>query len=91
MRFLWRNGQWVSAEGARPLLGPKLHLITDTVEPFKSMADGKHYDSKSRYRAEVKARGFEIVGNEKAQPRRFEPDKRAIEQVVNSVMRGEGG
>lgn len=34
------------------------------VAGIRSHADGKQYDSKSRYTAEVKARGFEIVGNE---------------------------
>lgn len=42
----------------------RLHVISDTMDPVRSMADGKTYDSKSRYRAEVRARGFIEVGNE---------------------------
>lgn len=37
----------------------------DTVEPFKSMANGRMYDSVSRYKADIKAQGYEIVGDEK--------------------------
>lgn len=51
-------------------------VITDDVEPFRSMADGKVYTSKSRYYAETKARGYEIVGNEKVKgktPQSYEP------------------
>ena len=39
-------------------------IISDTHEPFRSMADGKIYDSKSAYRATLKARGLVEVGND---------------------------
>jgi hypothetical protein len=39
-------------------------IISDTQAPFRSMADGKIYDSKSAYRAELKARGYREVGND---------------------------
>lgn len=43
-----------------------INLISDVADkPFKSMADGKVYDSKSSYRKELKARGFQEVGNDK--------------------------
>lgn len=37
-------------------------------QPFQSMADGRWYDDARTYAREVKARGFEIVGNERATP-----------------------
>lgn len=49
----------------RPTPRKRLQIIGDAPErPFQSMADGKMYDSKSRYRAELRARGFEELGNE---------------------------
>ena len=47
--------------------GPQ--IISDTIEPFHSMADGRVYSSKSRYRAELKARGLIEVGNERLEHR----------------------
>lgn len=41
------------------------HIISDTMEPIRSMADGKMYDSKSRYRGDLRARGLVEVGNER--------------------------
>jgi len=55
-------------------------VITDEIEPFQSMADGKIYTSKSRYYAETRARGYEIVGNERIKPKSAEPDERQIER-----------
>ncbi len=39
-------------------------LIRDQIDPFKSMADGKLYDSKSAYRQTLKDRGLTEVGSE---------------------------
>lgn len=56
MRYVWRHG-WV----------PKRHfvrmptapiIITDTCTPFRSMADGRMYESKAAYRADLRARGM---------------------------------
>jgi len=41
-------------------------IRADGMDPIRSMADGRVYDSKSRYYGSVKAAGCEIVGNEKA-------------------------
>lgn len=41
--------------------------------PFKSHADGKMYDDSRTYEREVRARGFEIVGNERRPF--FEPER----------------
>lgn len=42
--------------------------IQGVKQPFQSMADGRYYDDSRTYEREVRARGFEIVGNEKATP-----------------------
>jgi len=39
-------------------------LIRDQTDPFRSMADGKLYDSKSAYRETLKARGLTEVGTD---------------------------
>jgi len=43
--------------------GPQ--IISDTIEPFQSMASGEVFSSKSRYRADLRARGMIEVGNER--------------------------
>lgn len=48
---------------------PRPAVFSDTQE-IKSMANGKMYDSKSRYRADLKAMGFTEVGNDSS----FQPE-----------------
>ena len=57
----------------------RIHLISDVMEPVKSMADGKMYDSKSRYRAELRARDMVEVGNERVESPTYEPPSAAKE------------
>ena len=52
----WQERQWLQPRRAC--------TISDYHEPFKSMATGEMTNSKSRYRAEIRARGFEELGNE---------------------------
>lgn len=87
--YVWRDGDLVPKSEAEALAAPKLHIIGDAMPAIKSMADGKMYDSKSRYYASIRAQGYEVVGNEKLTPRRREPDERAISNLVDRVMRGE--
>lgn len=90
--FVLRNGQLVPKHIAAPLhsthgAGP--NIISDTMDLTLNHADGKHYDSKSRYYRAVKAAGCEIVGNDmsamKNRPQLAEISgrdiKRAIEQL----------
>lgn len=44
---------------------PRLQ-VSDEVEAFKSMADGKYYTSRSGYREDLRGRGYEELGNERA-------------------------
>jgi hypothetical protein len=75
-------GHFASARSTGP------HIILDTMEPIRSMADGKMYDSKSVYTRSVKAHGCEIIGNDKLperrpveRPRAAQDIRRAIEQL----------
>lgn len=63
---------------------PRIMIISDQHEPFKSMADGKMYDSKSAYRRSLKVHGCEEVGNEYHEPKAFEPE--GVEQDVKDAM-----
>lgn len=40
------------------------YVRTDGMDPIRSMADGRLYDSKSAYYASVKRAGCEIIGND---------------------------
>lgn len=43
----------------------RFYVISDTMDAVRNMADGKLYDSKSRYREAVHAKGCRIVGNDR--------------------------
>jgi hypothetical protein len=66
-------------------VGPQ--IISDTIEPFQSMASGAVFSSKSRYRADLRARGMIEVGNERVQhratplPRAGDDIRRALHQL----------
>lgn len=45
------------------------YVISDTMDGIRSMADGRMYDSKSRYRAELRARGCYELGNDRVERR----------------------
>jgi hypothetical protein len=66
---------------------PRFHVISDTIEPFRSMADNRIYDSKSRYRRDLKARGLVEVGNENITQRRVElpPVKAALKEAYERL------
>jgi hypothetical protein len=44
-------------------------VIQDSIDPFLSHADGKIYDSKAAYRAELRRRGLVELGNELPKPK----------------------
>lgn len=67
--YVMRDGELVEKHLAAPLHAPSSaapHVISDAMEPIRSMADGRIYDSKSRYYQGVRAAGCEVVGNERA-------------------------
>ena len=72
--YVMRNGRLVSKSQASPLHAPsagkRVHAISDTMRPMRHPSNGKIYDSKSRFRAETKARGLVEIGNELPKPRK---------------------
>jgi hypothetical protein len=70
----------------------RFYVQSDTIAAFQSMADGKMYDSKSRYRADLKARGLIEVGNENRTAAPRPPvDRKAIRQTIRDTYRQLGG
>lgn len=57
-------------------------LIKDGMDPVKSMADGKIYDSKSALRAGYKAGGFVEMGNERPAPKKRTSDRKGIRESL---------
>lgn len=74
---------------------PELATGMDITDPFKSMADGKYYSSKKKYRANLRAQGFVEVGNEKLEPKEYKPDlpkiKRQVAHSLKRIKNGERG
>lgn len=68
-------------------------VISDNLDSVLNPADGKRYDSKSKYYRAVREAGCEIVGNERIEPktRQYEPGpvgpdiKRAIEELSSRM------
>lgn len=69
---------------------PRFYVQSDTIEPFRSMADNRMYDSKSRYRADLKARGMIEVGNEVVEhrPAPMPPVKQTLREVYHRLSNG---
>lgn len=65
------------------------HVISDSMDPIRSMANGAMFDSKSAYRRDLKSRGLVEVGNERVEQRRVEapPVRDTLRRVVEQ-MRG---
>ncbi len=91
-RFVYRNGELVNvmdldyeASKRSPLGAPM--IISDNMQPIRSMADGRMYDSKSSYERGVRAKGCRVVGNDRLEssktevPRVGHDIKRAIDQL----------
>ena len=69
--WVWRDGELVEKRLAPPLIPRGAasslsapYVNSDTVDAFRSMADGRLYESKSAYRAELKRQGLREIGNE---------------------------
>lgn len=64
-----------------------LYVISDSMAPIRSMADGKMYDSKSRYRGDLKARGLIEVGNERVERRTAQapPVRRDLRNAIQQL------
>ena len=69
--FVYRDGELVPKHLAAPLVSrgaasslPAPMVISDATDAFKSMADGRFYESKSSYRTELRRRGLREIGND---------------------------
>ena len=68
--YVLRDGELVPKHLAAPRDGgPAFNVIRDSMDPIRSHADGKVYDSKSVYRRSLKAGGFIEVGNDRMESR----------------------
>lgn len=69
------------SQGAAPF------VISDTIDPFRSMADGLMYDSKSRYRRDLAARGLAEVGNDRIERREtpMPPIRDSLRQTLEQL------
>jgi hypothetical protein len=85
--YVYRDGKLVPKSQAVPLNAPSHSIITDTMPETWHPADGKHYDSKSKFRRVTRARGCIEVGTERQKDcRQFDRNARddvrcAIEMV----------
>lgn len=66
---------------------PGFYLIRDGIDPFRSMADGRLYDSKSQYRNDLRARGMIEVGNEQVSqaPTKAPPIRGDIRRAIQQL------
>lgn len=66
---------------------PGFYIQSDSIDTFRSMADGKLYDSKSRYRQDLRARGLFEVGNERVEQRRTDlpPVRDALRKAYHQL------
>lgn len=62
-------------------------ISDEACTPFRSMADGKMYDSKSEYRKSLKALGFEETGGER--PKR-DKKQSSMDEIVSDIKRATG-
>lgn len=68
---------------------PGPYIASDTMQPVKSMLDGKMYDSKSTLRRTYRAAGVVEVGNDPAmfrKPKKRPPDRQKIRAAVNKAF-----
>lgn len=70
--YVMRGGKLVPKSRAAPLTTPagRVNVISDTMRPMRHPSNGKIYDSKSRFRAETRARGLVEIGNEQPKQRK---------------------
>lgn len=69
--------------------GYSLSVISDEHSPFKSMADGKFYDSKSAYRRTIKGR-FDEVGDMAPLPETKEYQSQSYKDEVGRFLQTSG-
>lgn len=75
------------AEHFGPVGPASAYVISDNMDPIRSMADGRTYDSKSRYRTELRARGCYEVGNDRmdSRPTPLPSVRPALRQTIQQL------
>lgn len=87
--YVLRDGELIAKSEAGPLYGARAAPMVrpDGMEPVRSMADGRVYDSRSRYYASVRALGCEIVGDDRgAFGRRAELRPEGVGQDIHRTI-----
>ena len=88
--YVLRDGKLVEKDEASPLhntLGKGTYLTLDGMDHTWHPASGKHFDSKSRFRAETKAHGCIEIGDQKNYGRRTLTPKLDNRQRANDIKR----
>lgn len=66
-------------------------VITDSMDACRNHADGLYYDSKKAFERAVRAKGFEIMGNEAPKYRPPADTGRAIDGAIRRAVEYHGG
>jgi hypothetical protein len=63
------------------------YVQSDTIDAFRSMADGRMYDSKSQYRRDLRSRGMVEIGNDRIEqtPTAPPPVRDALRQAYQQL------
>ena len=96
--YVMRGGELIPKRLAPPKIirnDPRVHVIGDVMAPVRSMANGKIYDSKGKYRSDLRAMGLTEVGTDSA-AKRPQPQKpynsadlrRDVEIAIAQVKEG---
>jgi len=92
VKFIRYNGEWVPASAFTrpPRVAPA--IIRDSIDPLRSMADGRLYDSKSQMRRAYKELGYEELGNDAPlTPPPYKPDPTIVDDVAQAYQMVEQG
>lgn len=63
----------------------KVYLVSDSIDPIINQANGKVYDSKSKYYADLKASGHVVVESGMDKPREIRGDFDARKDVARAL------
>jgi hypothetical protein len=85
--YVYRAGKVVPKDtaGPRDNAGKRVHVISDTMDHMFHPCDGRHYDSKAKFRAVTKAHGGIEVGHERQHQRRPEPDRTIKVDIARAI------
>lgn len=90
VRYVYRGGAWVEDVGQPAEVQARGYVMTDEMEPLRHPADGKVYDSKSRFSRVTRAFGLEEIGNERVKPRPRIDERREHQERIEAIRRAMG-